>query len=193
MGACLSCLGGQEDIDDAERQSLLGGHQQFADESYQEQLIKQQQRQSELNGIVSDLNNDLIDVSTFVSNTQVEDGIQDQDVQSPALSAVANSGSLPGTAHASPSVVPVSLTQDKSFPHLLNIDEKKKILEDSKQYAGQVAPIKASGPLPQLLDESFPVNFMRVSTPFVYDRDSVLEKNARSDRPLKPLSNFTQL
>ncbi|PVH18190.1 uncharacterized protein CXQ87_001107 [Candidozyma duobushaemuli] len=147
MGACLSCLGGQEDIDDAERQSLLGGHQQFADESYQEQLIKQQQRQSELNGIVSDLNNDLIDVSTFVSNTQVEDGIQDQDVQSPALSAVANSGSLPGTAHASPSVVPVSLTQDKSFPHLLNIDEKKKILEDSKQYAGQVAPIKASGPL----------------------------------------------
>lgn len=147
MGACLSCLGGQEDIDENERQSLLGGHQHYDDENYQEQLIKQQQRQSELNGIVSDLNNDLIDVSTFVSNTQVEDGEAEQDVQSPALSAVANSGSLPGTAQASPSVVPVLFSQDKSFPHLLGIDEKKKILEDSKQYKDQVAPIQVSGPL----------------------------------------------
>ncbi|KAF3989008.1 hypothetical protein FT663_00614 [Candidozyma haemuli var. vulneris] len=152
MGICFSCLIGSDENDDNERQSLLGNHQQYADENYQEQLIKQQQRQSELNGIVSDLNNDLIDVSTFVSNTQAAENEAtsqepENEIQSPALSAAANSTSAPGTAHASPSVVPVSLSNDKSFPHLLSIDEKKKILEDSKQYADQVAPIKAPGPL----------------------------------------------
>lgn len=152
MGACLSCLGGQEDIDENERQMLLGNHQNFADENYQEQLLKQQQRQSELNGIVSDLNNDLIDVSTFVLSSQaVENGEAapeaDGEIQSPALSAVIASGSAPGTAQASPSVVPVSLSNDKTLPCLLGLDEKRKILEDLKQYLALVAPVKPTGPL----------------------------------------------
>lgn len=152
MGACLSCLGGNDDSDDNERHSLLGSHSRYADENVQEQLLKQQQRQSELNGIVSDLNNDLIDVSTFVSNTQDTEhetvqADQDDNIQSPVLSAVAATSSNPGTAHASPSVVPVSLTNDGSFPHLLSIDEKKTILEDLKQYVNQVVQVQVSGPL----------------------------------------------
>lgn len=70
MGACLSCLGLSDSADDElnETSSLLRNQQMFSDDYLQEaELLKQQQRQSELNIIVNDLSDHLIDVTTFLN------------------------------------------------------------------------------------------------------------------------------
>lgn len=77
MGVCLSCLRPElEDDEYNERTSLLGQQNRFSDENIQEELFKQQQRQSELNGIVNELSDNLIDVSTFLSlNTTINQSV----------------------------------------------------------------------------------------------------------------------
>lgn len=72
MGACLSCLRGEYDDGEVNETTSLLGHGVYSDENYQEELLKQQQRQNELNVIVNDLNDNLIDVSTFLNKNSFE-------------------------------------------------------------------------------------------------------------------------
>lgn len=69
MGICLSCIRPSESDDDPnENTSLLRG--QYNDEYLQEaQTVRYQQRQQELGGIVNDLSDNLIDVSSFIGST----------------------------------------------------------------------------------------------------------------------------
>ncbi|EDK41123.2 hypothetical protein PGUG_05221 [Meyerozyma guilliermondii ATCC 6260] len=78
MGLCYSCLYGDEDDgNNNERSSLLQNHQLYSEENLQEEVKKQQQRQNELAGIVNELSDNLIDVSTFMSNpTGLENSTQ---------------------------------------------------------------------------------------------------------------------
>lgn len=66
MGVCLSCLRPSEEAEVDETTSLLN-HGLYTDANYQEELLKQQQRQNELNTITNELSDNLIDVSTFSS------------------------------------------------------------------------------------------------------------------------------
>ncbi|CAK7898048.1 hypothetical protein CAAN1_15S03620 [[Candida] anglica] len=68
MGLCLSCLRPETDDDEYNERTSLLQHNQFSDENLQEELLKEQQRQAELNGIVNELSDNLIDVSTFLSS-----------------------------------------------------------------------------------------------------------------------------
>lgn len=150
MGACLSCLG-HDETDANERTSLLGGAKIYSDEDLHEEAWKQQQRQNELNTIVNDLNDHLIDVSAFLSNTS---------------SGVVNTLSHPGslyllprlhdgddadTVAQSPSVGPAGLdVADRQYPHLLSVDEKLEILKavrslDAEDQKYDV--VQPSGPL----------------------------------------------
>ena len=72
MGVCLSCLRGDEDDDEINETTSLLGHGIYSDENYQEELLKQQQRQNELNVIVNELNDNLIDVSTFLNKSNFD-------------------------------------------------------------------------------------------------------------------------
>ncbi|ODV80444.1 uncharacterized protein CANTADRAFT_47649 [Suhomyces tanzawaensis NRRL Y-17324] len=72
MGLCLSCLRGSSDEDDVnESSSLLRNHHNIYSSDYiqEAELLKQQQRQQELNTIVNDLSDNLIDVSTFLNTS----------------------------------------------------------------------------------------------------------------------------
>lgn len=80
MGVCLSCLRPEVDDDEFNERTSLLQQNRFSDENLQEEMIKQQQRQSELNGIVNELSDNLIDVSTFLSaNTTVNQSMTMQD------------------------------------------------------------------------------------------------------------------
>ncbi|CAR65704.1 DEHA2D18392p [Debaryomyces hansenii CBS767] len=72
MGVCLSCLRGDYDDDEINETTSLLGHGIYSDENYQEELLKQQQRQNELNVIVNELNDNLIDVSTFLNKNSFD-------------------------------------------------------------------------------------------------------------------------
>lgn len=68
MGACLSCLIPDNDNDNDENTSLLcGEHNQYSNFEQEEEL-KLQQRQRELNTIVNDLSDNLIDVLSFLNS-----------------------------------------------------------------------------------------------------------------------------
>ncbi|RCK67666.1 hypothetical protein Cantr_03418 [Candida viswanathii] len=74
MGACLSCLIGNSNDDEYnETSSLLRNqhlHQQYSSDYLQEeQILKQQQRQQELTSIVNELNDKLIDVTSFLNGS----------------------------------------------------------------------------------------------------------------------------
>lgn len=69
MGICLSCLRPAEEDEINERSSLLRGQDFYSDEHLQEEILKKQQRQQELNNIVNELNDNLIDVSTFLTTS----------------------------------------------------------------------------------------------------------------------------
>lgn len=68
MGACLSCIRGESD-DSGEESLLLKGQQQMYGNDVEESVLKQQQRQQELNTIVNDLTDSLIDVSLFLNTS----------------------------------------------------------------------------------------------------------------------------
>lgn len=146
MGACLSCLGGGDDSDVDERTSLLNNNV-YSDEHLQEEMWKQQQRQDELNTIVSDLNEHLIDVSTFLSgNTQPSHPGSQFLIASPRV----NDGDF-ADATASPSVGPAGLeVPDKPYPRLVGVEEKEEIMKSVEllgvdERSCSIAP--ASGPL----------------------------------------------
>ncbi len=74
MGSCLSCLIGNSNDDEYnETSSLLRNqhlHQQYSSDYLQEeQIMKQQQRQQELTSIVNELNDKLIDVTSFLNGS----------------------------------------------------------------------------------------------------------------------------
>lgn len=141
MGPCLSCLRAPEEDNDAnERTSLLGNGNHFSAENYHEELLKQQQRQNELNGIVNDLSDNLIDVSTFITGKQlVAQESTSTGRGEPATTTLANFMN-------SPSIKPAGLDSGKSYPRLLDNDEKQRILASSKDE--DVVPIaNPQGPL----------------------------------------------
>lgn len=79
MGICLSCLRPQTDDDELNERSSLLGHRQSTDENLQEELIKQQQRQAELFGIVNELSDNLIDVPTFLTLHTIQEPLEGPD------------------------------------------------------------------------------------------------------------------
>ncbi|ODV67623.1 hypothetical protein HYPBUDRAFT_152486 [Hyphopichia burtonii NRRL Y-1933] len=131
MGLCLSCIRPDYDNEDEfnERSSLLGNQHLHSDENIQEELLKQQQRQQELNGIVNELNDNLIDVSTFLSDPVVSNGT----IPAANLSYLTNSlqpqttNEENGTALAHEQQEGI---QGKQYPYVLSPEEKQKILQE---------------------------------------------------------------
>lgn len=114
MGACFSCFGHDEDEDDInERTSLLNSH--YPGENVQEELLKQQQRQNELNSIVNELSDKLIDVSTFLSNPST--------AQTPLT---------PNLLYLTTSLQPQTSDEApvKQYPHVLGPEERARILQE---------------------------------------------------------------
>lgn len=132
MGLCLSCLRPEDDSENDynENSSLLQNHL-YLTENIQEDILKQQQRQSELNGIVNDLSDKLIDVTNFLGNP------------SHSTSLVA---ATPNLSFLSPSLHGQSIADDlaagpsdaKGYPRLLTDDEKLKILKEIEGLDPQV-------------------------------------------------------
>lgn len=116
MGLCFSCLyGDDDDGNNNERSSLLQNHQLYSEENLQEEVKKQQQRQNELAGIVNELSDNLIDVSTFMSNpTGLENSTQNISF------LVHTEGETGGTT-------------DKPNTTFLTNDEKQKVLDAVRQ------------------------------------------------------------
>lgn len=109
MGLCFSCLYGEEDDgNNNERSSLLHSGQIYLEENLQEEAKKQQKRQNELAGIVNELSDNLIDVSTFMSNpTALESSHQ--------MSFLAHGDEAGGN--------------DRAYPSLISTEEKQAVLE----------------------------------------------------------------
>lgn len=122
MGLCLSCL--RPDVEEQgydERTSLLNDSR-FADEEYQNELLRQQKRQNELSNIVNDLNENLIDVSTFFTSNEgpVNDGAQVTD------GYVAEDG----FEQPSPALTSAGLeSREKQYPKIWTLEEKAQLLE----------------------------------------------------------------
>lgn len=106
MGACLSCLRPSDDDEEYNERTSLLHNDFYNDEHLQEELLKRQQRQQELNNLVSELSDNLIDVSSFL------------------LSAPNITNSAPGTPNLS--------MVEKQYPNYLSKVDKEKILEDMK-------------------------------------------------------------
>ncbi|EEQ40242.1 hypothetical protein CLUG_04370 [Clavispora lusitaniae ATCC 42720] len=121
MGACLSCLLPPNDGDAHERTSLLGNNTQYSDEDLQKELAKQQQRQSELNTIVNDLNDNLIDVSTFLTNGSAGPNF--------SIPADYSHASITEDDTTSPKVAPAGSEGGKSYPHVMGLEEKEQIMQ----------------------------------------------------------------
>lgn len=117
MGACLSCLGLGDSTDDElnETSSLLRNQQMFSDDYLQEaELLKQQQRQSELNIIVNDLSDHLIDVTTFLNEP--------------------STNQLSYLITSIPEVPTEGLTDGvKNYPYQYTNDEKVKVMNEIDQ------------------------------------------------------------
>lgn len=122
MGVCLSCL--RTDIDDQgydERTSLLNDSR-FGDEDFQNELLRQQQRQNELSTIVNNLNENLIDVYTFLSPS----GSQNQ---SSAPQITENYSTEDDFEQPSPAQPSAGLEiREKQYPKIWTLEEKKQLL-----------------------------------------------------------------
>lgn len=69
MGPCISCLR-QEEEEFGETTSLLRNESnQYDSLQLQQEMKKKQQRQQELNNLVNELLDNLIDMSSFITNT----------------------------------------------------------------------------------------------------------------------------
>lgn len=119
MGLCLSCIRPNNDEDDElnERTSLLRSQDFYSDEHLQEELLKKQQRQNELNNIVNELSDNLIDVSTFLSNTTIISNSNNSAPNTPNLSMLNFSTS----------------SQEKQYPYIVTAKEKQKIAQEAIQ------------------------------------------------------------
>lgn len=124
MGLCLSCL--KPEVDDGgydERTSLLNDSR-YADEEYQNALLRQQQRQSELSVIVNDLSENLIDVSTFLTSNG--DGSRAATPQ-----VIENFASEEDFDQTSPALPSAGLeTKEKHYPKVWSVEEKIQLLRD---------------------------------------------------------------
>lgn len=148
MGLCFSCLGsGSDDSENNERTSLLGSHNLYSDENLQEELLKQQQRQNELSTIVNDLSDNLIDVSTFLSNTP--NGVTTGGEMLYLNASLGNeTEDLNGSALTSPGVGPAD--DERLYPYLLSVEEKVQILKAVDNLDDELKHFEmeeASGPL----------------------------------------------
>lgn len=153
MGLCLSCLGaGDDDQDINERTTLLGNNNLPSDEELQEELLKQQQRQNELSNIVSDLNERLIDVSTFLSANSTANGAINPNSYPASLNLLASPRihDADDTDAQASSVGPAGLEEERQYPHLAGVDEKLAILKAVESLSPEEKHIELhepSGPL----------------------------------------------
>ncbi|GEQ68171.1 hypothetical protein JCM33374_g1838 [Metschnikowia sp. JCM 33374] len=139
MGICFSCLGlNKDDGDYNERSSLLGSNNIYSDEDLHESLLKQQQRQNELSVIVNDLSDNLIDVSTFLSNGSGDQynlkstisGSQSTDIYSSA-NGIPCADEDAGSSPNSPLEAAESNDEtDKSLPSLWPLDKKIQLMKE---------------------------------------------------------------
>lgn len=132
MGACLSCLNfGGEDDELNERSTLLDGQHVYSDENLHDELIKQQQRQSELAVIVNNLNDKLLDISTFLG-PRAGHGAPIASLNSIEESTNDNFRNV--TPGQSPSVAPAGLdVPNLLFPSLVLYEEKQRINAEANE------------------------------------------------------------
>lgn len=124
MGPCLSSLRPKvEDNEYDERTSLLGeGH--YADQDFQNELLRQQQRQNELSVIVNDLSENLIDVSMFLNSN----GTTSQTVNPQMVESEAGDEDFDQSSPIPPSAGPE--TREKHYPKVWSVEEKIQLLRD---------------------------------------------------------------
>ncbi|CAX43360.1 conserved hypothetical protein [Candida dubliniensis CD36] len=144
MGNCLSCLLGTSNDDDYNETSSLLRHQQQHNQQYlsdylqEEQILKQQQRQQELVSIVNELNDNLIDVTSFLSGNNNNNA------------SLGNSGILANESNINEEEeIQVSSTK-KSLPYVYTKEDKDEILKklnDIDDEVKQSFKIKSSEPL----------------------------------------------
>ncbi|KAK6463881.1 hypothetical protein DFJ63DRAFT_54104 [Scheffersomyces coipomensis] len=139
MGACLSCLIGNNNDDEFnENTSLLRNNNALYSNDYlqQEEQLKQQQRQHELNSIVSDLNENLIDVTSFLNtnttttNTTIHNlsnshilTHSNNNLNSSIISTNQDNGLINNETILS------SSTTNATLPYVYNTNEKLKVLQ----------------------------------------------------------------
>lgn len=134
MGACISCFKGGAD-DSGEETSLLKGQQHMYGNDVEESvLLKQQQRQQELNTIVNDLTDSLIDVSLFLNTNTGETIISSPLIKPDTETSLEDSTTISRTASTT---FPVFITNEEKVRLTrkvseLNDDVKQKCLVESK-------------------------------------------------------------
>lgn len=133
MGLCLSCLRGSDSRDDEvnETSSLLRNqHDMYSLDYMQEaELLKQQQRQQELNAIVNNLSDNLIDVSSFLNtdtHATIATQVRAQDESSRhSLEQPTNTDSVVDD-------------DEKQYPRQYGAGEKDDVLKQVAQLSGTV-------------------------------------------------------
>ncbi len=127
MGNCLSCLIGNSNDDDYNETSSLLRHQQQHNQQYlsdylqEEQILKQQQRQQELAGIVNELNDNLIDVTSFLSGNNNNNNNNN--------ASLGNSGILANESNINEEEHTQVGNTIKSLPYLYTKEDKDEILK----------------------------------------------------------------
>lgn len=123
MGVCFSCV--KSDLDDQgydERTSLLNDSR-FGDEDFQNELLRQQKRQNELSTIVNNLNENLIDVYTFLSPSSSQN-------RGSAPQMTENFSAEDDFEQPSPAQPSAGLEiREKQFPKIWTLEEKKQLLQ----------------------------------------------------------------
>lgn len=139
MGLCLSCLGGNGNEDEYdETASLLRRSQQGGyDLLQEEELIKQEQRQQELNSIVNDLSENLIDVTSFLNKGSMS-GIQSQSQSQLLPPQLSNSESVTRANNGESNGDKVANEATRSFPYVYSHSDKEKVVEQMRQLPDSV-------------------------------------------------------
>ncbi|EMG51096.1 hypothetical protein SBY92_001859 [Candida maltosa Xu316] len=125
MGSCLSCLIGNSNDDEYnETSSLLRNQhlqQQYSSDYLQkEQILKQQERQQELTSIVNELNDKLIDVTSFLNGGNLISN----------SSNLSNSAVLTGDNNNN-NGEEVDEDGSKALPYVYTKKDKDKVLENA--------------------------------------------------------------
>ncbi|KAK6197050.1 uncharacterized protein RJT21DRAFT_123469 [Scheffersomyces amazonensis] len=157
MGACISCLldtfYNNNDDEFNENSSLLRNNNNGLysnDYLQQEEILKQQQRQQELNSIVNDLNENLIDVSSFLNTGVPSSNLSHSHV----LSTHSNTNLQNSTGNIADSIEVSQSNNDSSFnpnlPYTYSSTEKLKVLQqvnDLDQNIGNSCKVVLKEPL----------------------------------------------
>lgn len=122
MGLCLSCLVAEVDDNESDERTSLLGESRSGDEDFQNELLRQQQRQNELSLIVNDLSENLIDVSAFLGSN----GGQNHSALSQSIDNLAGEDDSEQGSAALPSAGLEN--REKQYPKVWTVEEKSQLL-----------------------------------------------------------------